>query len=532
MANKIKLKGTTENSFEIGLNKQVLDASALTAPRTWTLPDSNGTNGYALTTDGAGNLSWAAGGAASSTPYVPITIAAPDTFTVPTNTQVLYAEPITVIGNLVVNGDLVDVGPLGATGVTAGSYTLTSLTVDALGRITAASSGVPSASGATYDIQRNVSGALFGSTDLVYDTSISTQRLGVADNQPFLATFGANNINPVYNTTAALFIDNTFAGITMKTGNSVYGTTNSTFTFTAGSATDYVSGAVGGGLTFNAGGATNSIGSAVAGGLSFVAGSASCTDPTQIANASLVQIAGGNAEGDYASYGANTLGFSISSGAATLTNGPINTATGSSIEFTQANSPGVLYGVNAIGSSVLITAGVATTVANTGYGGDVKLTSGDGYTATGDVLLQVGSGGAYVGGSIIFSTPNTGGAVTPLNSKQTQFKTTTVINQDGAVAEQSNNFITTGTASTVGEFNINQVFYGMGVTAAYTLTLPTYPVDGRLVTLIMAGTSITAMTYVDPNGYTILNLPAALVDARAYTFQYFYNGGTSFWCVR
>lgn len=45
----------------------MLDASNLTTTRTWTLPDSNGTPGYALTTDGAGVLSWAAMGTGSVT---------------------------------------------------------------------------------------------------------------------------------------------------------------------------------------------------------------------------------------------------------------------------------------------------------------------------------------------------------------------------------------------------------------------------------------------------------------------------------
>lgn len=60
MANRIKLKGTTERSFDIGLsNKQTFDATNLTANRTWILPDSAGSNGQVLSTDGAGNLSWA-----------------------------------------------------------------------------------------------------------------------------------------------------------------------------------------------------------------------------------------------------------------------------------------------------------------------------------------------------------------------------------------------------------------------------------------------------------------------------------------
>lgn len=60
MANRIKLRGTTEHQFDLGLsNKQTLDSSALTSNRTWIFPDSNGTSGYALTTNGSGNLSWA-----------------------------------------------------------------------------------------------------------------------------------------------------------------------------------------------------------------------------------------------------------------------------------------------------------------------------------------------------------------------------------------------------------------------------------------------------------------------------------------
>jgi len=61
MSNRIKLRGTTEKVFDLGLtNKQIFDASGHTANRTWVLPDSNGTNTYVLTTNGSGTLSWAA----------------------------------------------------------------------------------------------------------------------------------------------------------------------------------------------------------------------------------------------------------------------------------------------------------------------------------------------------------------------------------------------------------------------------------------------------------------------------------------
>jgi hypothetical protein len=65
MTYKIKLDGTTKDIFEIGLGKGVLDFSALTTSRLLKFPDSDGSSGYALTTDGAGNLSWAAGGSGS-----------------------------------------------------------------------------------------------------------------------------------------------------------------------------------------------------------------------------------------------------------------------------------------------------------------------------------------------------------------------------------------------------------------------------------------------------------------------------------
>jgi hypothetical protein len=68
MAYRIKLDGTTKDVFDIGLHKGVLDFSALTTQRTLKFPDSNGASGYVLTTDGAGNLTWAAGGGGSTSP--------------------------------------------------------------------------------------------------------------------------------------------------------------------------------------------------------------------------------------------------------------------------------------------------------------------------------------------------------------------------------------------------------------------------------------------------------------------------------
>jgi hypothetical protein len=62
MAYYPKQRGTTEQLFDIGAghNKYsfTLDASALTAARTWKIPDSNGVDGQILSTNGGGLLSW------------------------------------------------------------------------------------------------------------------------------------------------------------------------------------------------------------------------------------------------------------------------------------------------------------------------------------------------------------------------------------------------------------------------------------------------------------------------------------------
>ena len=57
-----KQSGTTSTTFEIGAGYSkhpfILDASGFTSSRTWVLPNSNGSSGYVLSTDGSGNLSW------------------------------------------------------------------------------------------------------------------------------------------------------------------------------------------------------------------------------------------------------------------------------------------------------------------------------------------------------------------------------------------------------------------------------------------------------------------------------------------
>lgn len=71
---------------------------------------TGGSNGYVLTTDGAGNLSWGVGGGGGSGDgLMPFYIPAGETYTIPQYRQGLFLLPITVDGTLTVNGALVQV---------------------------------------------------------------------------------------------------------------------------------------------------------------------------------------------------------------------------------------------------------------------------------------------------------------------------------------------------------------------------------------------------------------------------------------
>lgn len=103
-----KLQGTTSLVFEIGINKGILDFSNLTSSRLLKFPDSNGSIGDVLTTDGAGNLNWTSISAStdSTTPYYipPSTIFINNLYK-----QNLFTMPITVDGALEINGYLIEV---------------------------------------------------------------------------------------------------------------------------------------------------------------------------------------------------------------------------------------------------------------------------------------------------------------------------------------------------------------------------------------------------------------------------------------
>lgn len=75
---------------------------------------TGGSNGYVLTTDGAGTLSWANGGGSGGgnlyiTSPMPFYINVGDTYYVTANHQGLFNIPITIDGTLQIDGVLVEV---------------------------------------------------------------------------------------------------------------------------------------------------------------------------------------------------------------------------------------------------------------------------------------------------------------------------------------------------------------------------------------------------------------------------------------
>jgi hypothetical protein len=70
---------------------------------------NGGSSGYVLTTDGAGNLSWATSGGGGGDGQMPYYIPSGETYTIQLYRQGLFRLPITIDGDLVVNGILVQV---------------------------------------------------------------------------------------------------------------------------------------------------------------------------------------------------------------------------------------------------------------------------------------------------------------------------------------------------------------------------------------------------------------------------------------
>jgi hypothetical protein len=71
---------------------------------------TGGTNGQVLSTDGAGNLTFADTASGNSTAPMPYLVSVGESYTVPENFQGLFTVPITIDGELEVNGILAEVG--------------------------------------------------------------------------------------------------------------------------------------------------------------------------------------------------------------------------------------------------------------------------------------------------------------------------------------------------------------------------------------------------------------------------------------
>ena len=169
VANRIKLKGTSERSFDIGLtNKQTFDANNLTANRTWVLPDSNGTAGYVLSTDGTGNLSWTAqtgGGGGNSQARIQFTAASSGTGQTFTDSNI-GNFPNNTFANVFVNGVMLQTSEysISSTTLTVSRYLTTGDNV-----IVAATSVGTAPAGSNTQVQYNNSGVFGASAAFAWD---------------------------------------------------------------------------------------------------------------------------------------------------------------------------------------------------------------------------------------------------------------------------------------------------------------------------------------------------------------------------
>jgi hypothetical protein len=203
---------------------------------------TGGSNGQVLTTDGSGNLSFTTASGSSSAAPMPYQIDTGEVVTIPDKYQGLFAYPITIDGELEIDGILIEVGQDALESVT--------------GQILYDNNGIPSGNaGFTFDPVTGTlaaPGNIFG-TNFIGNGSQLTGIVAAAG--PTISN-GTSNVNIAAsggNVTVAVGGTSNII-IATSSGVNVTGTFNSTGNANVGNlgATDIVATTIGGALTTNA----------------------------------------------------------------------------------------------------------------------------------------------------------------------------------------------------------------------------------------------------------------------------------------
>jgi hypothetical protein len=169
---------------------------------------TGGTDGYVLTTDGAGNLSWAAGGGGGNTSItspMPYVINAGETYYVTANHQGLFSQPITIDGTFQIDGVLEDVGsPVTSLTASVANVIITGgtngyvLQTDGTGNLTwtaqTGGGGSANPSGANTQVQFNDAGVFGANAGFTFNnvTGLLTSPYFSGDGSGLSSVAGAN----------------------------------------------------------------------------------------------------------------------------------------------------------------------------------------------------------------------------------------------------------------------------------------------------------------------------------------------------